>query len=364
MLETEAFVVLTSIPYLGSNKIRFLINKFGSALQALQASSSQIQKLPGFDRVTPHWDQWPQQESWKKDLAQAAKLKIELLPFTSAHFPKALLAIPDPPIMLYIQGELRPQDQRAIAIIGTRHASIYGSEMAEQISNDLAAHGFTVISGLARGIDTAAHHGALKKGRTIAIIGSGLADIYPSENRFLSQEISKKGAVISEFSMRTPPDRQNFPQRNRIVSGMSLATVLIEAPIKSGAMITMEKAHTQTRKLFALPGRADNENFRGNHYLIKSGKAQLIENASDIISHFEELFPFPSLKVSISEKTYLDKNETLLLEKMTEEEVGIETLAHLTHFPINQLHPILMGLVLKKVIKEFPGKIYKKIKGK
>lgn len=361
MQETEAFAVLTSIPQLGTIKIRLLLQEFGSALKALEASKDQIKNLPGFDRILPYWDQWRENKAWQYDLALIKKLGTQLIPFTSPFFPKSLLELADHPTLLYVQGDLKPQDQRSIAIVGTRQASIYGNAMAEQISKELASHGFTIISGLARGIDTAAHRGALEKGRTLAVIGSGLADIYPPENQSLAKEISRKGALISEFSMATPPDRQNFPQRNRIVSGMTLATLLIEAPIKSGALITMEKAYAQKRQLFALPGRADNENFRGNHLLIKNGKAKLVENAADIICHFEGLFPLSSQKSKELPNIYFDLKESLILEKMTFEEIHIDALVQLTRLPVNQVHTTLMGLVLKKIIKEFPGKLYKKL---
>lgn len=360
MQETEAFAVLNSIPNLGAVKIRALINLFGSALKSLEAPTTHLEKIPGFDRVIPHWSQWRNNTAWQNDLKLVEKLGVQLIPFTSPAFPKPLLAIDDHPALLYVKGELKPQDQSCVAVVGTRHASIYGNEMAHQISRDLAAHGLTVISGLARGIDTSAHRGALEKGRTIAVIGSGLAEIYPPENRSLAEEISRKGVLISEFSMATPPDRQNFPQRNRIVSGMSSATLLIEAPFKSGAMITMDKAFMQKRKLFALPGRADSENFRGNHGLIKSGKALLIENAADILCHFEGFFPMIHSPKS-SQNLHFDKNEQDLLAKMSGEEIGIDALAYLTNLPISRIQTTLMGLVLKKAIKEFPGKMYKKI---
>ena len=360
MQESEAFAVLNSILHLGPVKIRMLLKSFGSALKSLEASTSQIEKIPGFERILPYWNQWQKNMAWQNDLLLVEKLGIQLVPFTSPIFPKSLLTLDDHPVLLYVKGELKPRDQHCIAVVGTRHATIYGNEMARLISRDLASDSFTVISGLARGIDTSAHHGALEKGRTIAVIGSGLADIYPPENQSLAEEISRNGALISEFSMATPPDRQNFPQRNRIVSGMSLATILIEAPLKSGAMITMEKAFSQKRKLFALPGRADCENFRGNHQLIKSGKASLIEKAAEVICHFEGLFPLPE-RSKCSKLFHFDKNELNLLEKMPTEEIDIDSLTLLVQLPINKIHTTLMGLVLKKVIKEFPGKIYKKI---
>ena len=361
MTESEAFAILTSTPGLGHAKIRLLIERFGTAAASLEKSAHDLEGLAGFDKIIPTWGQWDKNLTWKQDLHLADTLGARLVPYTDPLFPKHLLEIPDHPVLLYMRGEFKPQDQRSIAIVGTRQASIYGIEMAEAIGKELAASGFTVISGLARGIDTAAHKGALVKGRTIAVIGSGLADIYPPENLSLANKIPEHGILISEFSMSTPPDRQNFPQRNRIVSGMSLGTVLIEAPVKSGAMITMERASQHKRKLFALPGRADAESFKGNHLLIKRGQAHLIESAADIISHFEGLFPKVQKDLFDYQAPHLDPGESALLELMPAEEIGIDALTLLSHLPVHQVHTTLMGLVLKKVVKEYPGKIYKKI---
>jgi len=357
--EIEAFVILASIPQLGAMKIRYLVDHFGSAVEALNTPPAEIALLPGFERISQQWQSWQNDRSWQNELVAIEKYGVQLIPFTSPQFPKSLLEIPDPPALLYVQGILKPQDQRSIAVVGTRNASIYGNEMAESISRDLAANGFTVVSGLARGVDTAAHRGALERGRTLAVIGSGLTKIYPPENRALAEKISANGALITEFSMFTPPDRQNFPQRNRIVSGMTMGTVLIEAPVKSGAMITMQKAISHKKKLFALPGRVDSDGFRGNHSLIKNGEAHLIENAGDIIAHFQELF----LISAVSQKKHfqLDSEEQRLFQLMPNEEIGIDTLALQTSIPIQHINRILMSLVLKQAIKEFPGKIYKKL---
>lgn len=357
MTELEAFAVLISIPHLGAIKIRLLVERFGCAVEALKAPLAEISAIPGFERVMTYWQNWQKDKAWKLDLSLVEKHGVQLVPFNHPQFPKALLDVPDHPALLYIRGTLKPQDQRGLAVVGTRNASIYGNEMAESISQRLAANGFTVISGLARGIDTAAHRGALESGRTIAVIGSGLANLYPPENHGLADKIVQNGALISEFPMATPPDRQNFPQRNRIVSGMSMATLLIEAPIKSGAMITMDRARMQKRQLFALPGRVDSDNFRGNHFLIKSGQAQLIENAEDIIVNFQELFPVQILR---SMTPQLDAEERALFDRMPNEEINIDALASMAGQPIQQINRILMSLVLKKAIKEFPGKLYKK----
>lgn len=359
----EALVIMTSIPGLGPMKIRQLLDRFSSPTEALMTSPAAIAALPGFEKIAPHWNAWKSDRSWGNEIQAAERSGTVILPFTSPDYPKALLHIPDAPILLYIQGNLLPIDtQRSIAIVGTRQASIYGLEMAEMIAQSLAAQGFTVISGLARGIDTAAHKGALKSGRTLAVIGSGLHDIYPPENRTLAASIRDSGALISEFSMHTPPDRQNFPQRNRIVSALSTGVLLIEAPLKSGAMITMEKAQTHRKKLFAIPGRADMETFRGNHMLIKHGHAHLVENAEDIVRHYENLFPMGTISpkplvcgvaITSEEKSFLDKLPT--------QEIGIEAIANATGVPMGQINSLLMGLMIKKRIKEFPGKVYKKI---
>lgn len=358
--ELEALAILSATSGIGAVKIRCLLSHFGSAIDALKASSSEIKQLAGFEKVLPHWNHWQKDRAWQRDIELASKHGVALVPFTSPQYPKRLLEIPDHPVLLYIRGDLKAQDQRSIAIVGTRQASIYGNEMAASISKDLAAYGFTVVSGLARGIDTAAHCGALERGRSLAVIGSGLANIYPTENIPLGEAISQKGALISEFPMATAPDRQNFPQRNRIVSGMTLATVLIEAPVKSGAMITMDRAQLQKRKCFALPGRVDSGNFRGNHHLIKSGQAQLIESAEDIIAHFQDFFGYIPSEKPVQKQHHLDVQEAHLLKAMPDVELNIDELAAITALPIQQLQSLLMSLVLKKAVKEFPGKIYKK----
>jgi DNA processing protein len=234
--------------------------------------------------------------------------------------------------------------------------------MAKKLSHELTQAGFTIISGLARGVDTAAHLGALEaQGRTLAIIGSGLAHIYPQENISLTDQIALQGAVISEFAMTTPPHRSHFPKRNRLVSGMALGTLLIEAPSQSGAILTVENAIQQNRHVWALPGRADQENFRGNHALIKKQKAILVENIEDIVQCLDAFCLTTPIKPQQLELGQLKQEEINLLEKLPSEEISIEEIVKRTQLPIYQLNSLLMSLTLKKIIKEFPGKIYKKI---
>lgn len=360
--EVEALAALSHIPQLGSIKIRVLINYFGSPQEALSAEPEQLKELPGFGpRILSGWKSYRNGDCWKKNLDLAQKYQAELVSYTDQRFPKRLLEITDHPVLLYIKGNVKLSDQYSLAVVGTRKPCIYGQEMAAHLSEELARMGFTIVSGLARGVDTLAHQGALKAGRTIAVIGSGLANLYPRENSGLAEEICGRGAVISEFAMSTPPDRQNFPQRNRIVSGMTLGTVLIEAPAESGAMITMNKAHAQNRKTFAIPGRADIESFRGNHALIKNGQALLVENAEDIAGHFNTLFG--AIAPSAAPKkldVHLDDEEEMLWRLLPQEETPFDEIHRLTKMPASKLNVLLMGLILKKAIKEFPGKIYKK----
>lgn len=358
MNELEALVALTHIPFLGSVKIRLLLQQFGSALHALNVDLAEIAKLPGFGKkILSHWPHW-KNTKWQEDLELVHRYSVKLVPFTSSDYPTALREILDFPLLLYILGELREEDSRSIAIVGTRNSSIYGKEAAEKISADLASMGYTIVSGLARGIDTAAHQGALKQGRTLGVIGSGLANLYPKENAALAREMIKKGALISELPMLTPPEKHHFPRRNRIVCGMTQAILLIEAPLKSGAMLTMQNAQDQKKKLFALPGCVDNENFKGNHLLIKNGHATPVENADDIASFFEGCTPFRQEKESIN--THLTPEEQKLIAQLSQEKLSVEHIEQVTHIPLTKLNVLLTGLVLKKAIKEFPGKMYKK----
>lgn len=363
MNELEALTILTRAPYLGSIKIRLLIHHFGSALNVLNADAAEIMELPGFgQKIAQYWKFWETSDKWIDDLELAKRLQVQFIPYTSPQYPKKLFDLTDFPLILYLKGDLKATDQRSIAVVGTRQSSVYGNTYAEKISEELAELGYTVVSGLARGIDTAAHQGALKKGRTIAVIGSGLADIYPPENRLLANQIVEHGALISEFPMTTPPDRQNFPQRNRIVAAMTMGSVLIEAPEKSGAMLTMERAKSLDRKTFALPGRADAENFKGNLQLLKSKETLLVESGKDIAGHFEELFQFcPPSRPNIQYVHSLEGEEKTFFQQLPTEEFDIDTIAKMVKLPVAKLNVLLMSLVLKKMIKEFPGKIFRKI---
>jgi DNA processing protein len=357
--ELEALIALSTVPFLGSIKLRLLVQRFGSAQATWTAPLGEIEQLPGFGpKIMAGIEIVRKTDQWKKETDLIEKMQVKVIPWTSPDYPKRLLEIMDHPALLYVKGEIKACDSQAIGIVGTRHPTNYGMEMADQFGRDLASLKFTVVSGLARGIDTAAHRGALKKGRTFAVLGSGLASIYPAENMDLANEIANQGALISVFSMRTPPDRPNFPQRNGIVTGLSLGVLLIEAPKKSGAMLTMEKAKAHRRKRYALPGRIC-EQFAGNHDLIKQG-VPLVENVQDIANSFDLLFPI-SENNNCRAKPFLEKEEENLLKQLSSDEMTLEEISYITQLPIAKLNVLLMSLMIKKAIREYPGKIYKKV---
>lgn len=288
------------------------------------------------------------------------------LSFNDADYPRNLKYIYDPPQSIYIKGEITPEDNIAIAVVGSRYASYYGLRNAEHFSFELAARGITIISGLARGVDSAAHRGALKaKGRTIAVLGSGLKVIYPPENRKLAEEITRNGAVISEFPLDTPPHRQNFPRRNRIISGLSLGVLVVEAAKRSGALITAYLALEQGREVFALPGRIDSFTSQGTNDLIKQG-AKLVETIEDIVEELEPFQPSPNK----SEQTRLNETDAQMLKPrmspqeeqvyscLSGEPIHIDMVMQEVTLSYGKLLTSLLKLEHKRLARELPGKMF------
>ncbi|MFA5373228.1 MAG: DNA-processing protein DprA, partial [Candidatus Omnitrophota bacterium] len=261
------------------------------------------------------------------------------------------------------------EDNYAVSIVGSRQASIYGLEAAERFSRDLAGLGFTVVSGLARGIDTGSHKAAIKAGgRTIAVMGSGFGHIYPAENRGLAEEIAQNGAVISEFPVATSPARQNFPRRNRIISGLALGVLVVEAARNSGALITADFALEQGRDVFALPGKVDSLNSFGTNGLIRQG-AQLVCSAEDIADELKLSLgcvgqPVKNSAVNAGEAApevldgvcALSCAETLLYNIISIQPVSLDDILERTNLGIPELSPALLNLELRKMIKQLPGK--------
>ncbi|MFA5255597.1 MAG: DNA-processing protein DprA [Candidatus Omnitrophota bacterium] len=295
---------------------------------------------------------------------------IRIIKIDDAEYPKNLKTLHKPPRALYVNGSFKEEDNFAVAIVGSRRASRYGIEMSEKLGFDLALAGVTVVSGMARGIDSAAHRGALKaNGRTIAVMGSGHGHIYPPENTGLYKKIVESGAVISEFENDVSPLPRNFPIRNRIISGLSLGIVVVEAAKNSGALITADFAIEQGRDVFAVPGKISSVTSAGTHELIKDG-ARLVQNAEDIMEELglREIAPEPDVneralrEEKIAKKTarYLYNSltdyERRVYKILSDEPLYMDDVVKASGVELSKASKILLGLELKRLIKELPGK--------
>ena len=292
-----------------------------------------------------------------EDLTLVEKNGIGMVTFSDGNYPDLLRHIHDPPPVLYVYGKLR-SDSLNIAIVGSRHATSYGLTVTEQLSSALSQRGFTIVSGMARGIDSAAHAGTLAAGgRTIAVLGCGLGTIYPAENKTLFHRIAERGAVVSEFSYVTPPDAHHFPIRNRIISGLSLGTVIVEATHQSGSLITARLAAEQGREVFAVPGSVNSFKSMGTHRLIKQG-AKLVEHADDIIEELnvsEE--PLPE-DTSVASHIHLTSTEKKVLDKLSPYPIHIDKLVRDLSFPAGEVSSLLLQLELKGLVTQSPGKFF------
>lgn len=267
-----------------------LIRRFGSVSAAMGVAHSELEDYKrGLSQKLSICGARVRNGDAEREVEECERSGVRLLMLGDAEYPELLARIHDPPLLLYLRGQFTEIENLAIAIVGSRNADYYGAKTAHTLATELATSGVCVVSGLARGIDTAAHRGALEAGgRTVAVVGSGLGDLYPPENRRLADEIAESGAVVSEFPLKTPGIPRNFPQRNRIISGMSLGVVVAQGSIRSGSMITARLAVEQNREVFAVPGKVDSEDHRGCHQLIREG-ATLIESADHIFHQLEPL---------------------------------------------------------------------------
>lgn len=309
----------------------------------------------------------------EKELARVEALGVNVITPDDEHYPFLLRSIPTPPAVLYVKGSLEPRDLNALAIVGSRKCSFYGREQAERFGALLGAAGFTVLSGGARGIDSAAHRGAMShpEGRTIAVIGSGLDVVYPPENRQLFEQIAERGAVMSEYPLGTPPLAANFPKRNRIVSGMSRGVLVIEADTRSGALITARQANEEHgRVVFALPGRLDNPMSAGPHQLIQDG-ATLVTRLEDIVDGLPNLSqamppsaalhaetPLFDQPVSSVAPVHLTERQHRIVAALSGAPIDVDTLADRTELEAYVVTQELTFLTLKGVIRRETGQTY------
>jgi DNA processing protein len=365
MNSTEACVALNMLPTVGPVRLRKLLQVFERPERILAAKRAELRKVEGIGgEVADQISNWESIVDLAAELNRVREFGATVITQESPSYPKPLREIHAPPIVLYVWGELQERDHHAIGIIGARRTTHYGTESAKKLAYQLAYAGLTVISGLARGIDTAAHQGALAaKGRTIAVIGSGLAKLYPPENDALAEKIRDgNGAVVSEFSMEIEPDRQTFPMRNRIISGWSHGILVVEAGLNSGALITAAQALEQGRSVYAVPGHINAPSAMGSNRLIQQG-AKLVMDASDILDDLQILLPEtkPSPEAAARPLPPLSEEERRVYEAIDASETSIDDITARSNLASAAVSSTLLQLELKRLVKQLPGKYFVKL---
>ena len=365
MNSTEACIALNMLPTMGPVRLRKLLEVFSTPEKILAAKRGELRSVEGIgNEVADQISNWESVVDLAGELRRIAEFGATVITAGSPMYPKSLQEIHSPPIVLYVWGELADRDQHAIGIIGARRTTHYGTESAKKLAYQLAYAGLTVISGLARGIDTAAHQGALAaKGRTVAVIGSGLLKLYPPENAALAEKIHNgNGAVVSEFSMEIEPDRQTFPMRNRIIAGWSHGVLVVEAGLNSGALITASQALEQGRSVYAVPGHINAPSAMGSNRLIQQG-AKLVMDAADILDDLQILLPDakPSPQAAARPLPELSAEERRVYDAIQATETAIDQIAAKCDLPSSTVSSTLLRLELKRLVKQLPGKYFVKL---
>lgn len=342
MKEREAYIAFNMMDRIGPVTVRRLVEEFGSAESAYQERYSNADI------------------DWEGEIESVNAMGARIVTQVDTDYPPQLKEIHDPPLALYVHGTFESGDIQSLAVVGTRRPSHYGRETATRLASQLSRSGMTIVSGLAEGVDTAAHEAALEaKGRTIAVLGSALDCLFPKSNKDLANRITKHGAVISEFPLGRNPDRTTFPMRNRIVSGLAKGVLVVEAGRRSGSLITANQALEQGRSVFAVPGRIDSALSAGSHSLIKTG-ARLVETVEDILQEYEFLFSGDGSTAATSVETAmpradLNENEDCLVKLLSCGEMNIDALIRGSGLKPALVSGLLISLEMKKMIRTLPG---------
>ena len=357
------WLALSLTPGVGSIFIKRLLDRFGTPEAVFRAPLDKLLQIEGLgEKVAREIQKGPVDKRVEKELSLLKEVGGKIMTMKDVSYPNRLKEIYDPPPLLYVKGDLKKEDELAVAIVGSRKTTPYGKWMTEKMGQELARQGITIVSGMARGIDSHAHWGALSGGgRTIAVLGSGVDVVYPPENRNLYKRIMDQGAVLSEFPMSSPPEGGHFPKRNRIISGLSLGVVVVQAGMESGSLITANYALEQGREVFAVPGNVGSNSSRGTHQLIKDG-AKLVESSEDILV---EVLPQWSKEREASQDVErpvrdLTDEEKVLYGQLGETPLHIDALIRESHFDPGKVSSLLLDLELKGLISQWPGKCFSK----
>jgi DNA processing protein len=364
MQNIHALLQLASVPKIGSQRIRALLSHFKSAEEALKATPRDFIKVPGINKkialsIAHHTGG---EKFADEQLKKLNRVGGHILTIWDQDYPELLKAIYDPPTLLFILGKLKNEDRRSLAIVGTRHPSPYGQAMTEHFVQRFAEQRLTIVSGLARGIDTIAHQTALKNNmRTIAVIGSGLDVPYPPENKKLMEQIAEHGAVLTEFFMGTKPDAPNFPRRNRIVSGLSLGTIVTESDENGGAMITASLALDQDREVFAIPGNISEKRSSGPNKLIREGRAKLITGPQDVYDELQQQLHLSLSQNPVHPPVNLSTPEKTILSFLSGNPLHIDLLAEQAASTTSDVLVTLLSLEFKGQVRQLPGKMFMRL---
>ncbi|MEW6067927.1 MAG: DNA-processing protein DprA [Nitrospirota bacterium] len=356
MSDIRYSIALSMLEDIGPVRTRKLLTAFGTPEKIFRSRMDDLISIEGIGKnraknIT-EFSAWNEIE---KKIKVMEKKEIRAVSFNEPSYPEMFREMEDAPVVIYTKGEIQPQDRYAIAIVGSRKPTYYGSSVTEKISEELASMGFTIVSGMARGIDALSHKGALRAGgRTVAVLGSGVDIPYPAENKILMDKIANFGCVISEFPPGTPPNKENFPRRNRLISGLSLGVLVVEATSDSGSLITAGYALEQGKEVFAVPGNVTSPTSEGTNELIKKG-AILVRHSEDII---EELAPVLKgfIKAKIKVKVEITDEEKNICNFLSGEPKQIDIISRESGLPASRVLGILLGLELKGVVKQTSGK--------
>jgi DNA processing protein len=360
--EYALWLALTRIKGLGCVGFKRLASHFADPTESLSATAAELSEIEGLDRNVIDgllaFRQWDEVE---REVRRANEAGVRIIPFCSAMYPTRLRSIADPPPYLYVKGEIREEDEKAVAVVGTRSASHYGRRVAHDLCRGLASLGFTVVSGMARGIDGVAHDTALNAGsRTIAVLGSGVDRPYPPEHQSLYHRISENGAVISELPIGARPLAFNFPARNRLISGLSIGVVVVEATEKSGSLITAAIAVEQGREVFAVPGEVGSSRSRGAHRLIRQG-AKLVESVEDILEEIAPQLVAPNRRSAMPIRTLpidTQPETRKVFDLLQERPLHIDEVIEASGLSTSRVSQILLELELQGFLRQLPGNRY------
>ena len=356
----SAALCLSLVAGVGPRMRAKLVEHFGSPAHVLSAAPSQLREVDGVGPSLANAIATARESiDVESELQRCRRHNIDLVTYEDANYPRVLKEITDPPSVLFMHGELIARDSLAIAIVGTRHATAYGKRMAEQLASSLARAGMTIVSGLARGIDAAAHRGALEAGgRTIGILGSGLLNLYPPEHKELAFDISQQGAVVSELPSAQATSPGAFPRRNRIITGLSLGVVVVQAAQSSGALISARHAVEQNREVFAVPGPVDSRVSRGTHQLLRDG-ATLVESVDDVLEGLGPLIESVPVEngrsVSRPAELQLNPQEQTVLDCIDREPTLIDRVVARSGLPVARVLATISALEMRRLIRRISG---------